>query len=400
MRRRFPLALYIRFDDEFNNQQESLYPLTAIQAKILRKLVGSVRRFQFYSEINGEYYTGISDEQWDVVRGVLDDADYRLTLGDETVGEIAVSLSEIADSLRLLATCLCKQIAQQSNSVPQVLDTLSSLGITVTNDDIPDPQLEITCMVANTIYGVIYELITETIFPAIDATSDVVLAVVEASALLDVISGGVGLPATIVLGLIALLINVLEDVAFSQLQNAMIESQEELICAIFKDGVDGTVTVIDGMDTAKSNKALLKFLFTKVGRLIAVGIMAGRVTPRHYIDCDCDGGGTYDFLLDGHFGSGDFVSDIEEDGFYASYWPNWLASRVCTLTGSYTVTVEVVYGPSPFIVRAKTAEGWPFFSREFAGGQTVYQFDFGTSDAFYIELSPSVVVKRIMFAST
>lgn len=214
---------------------DSLLCITGAQLEMLRNLTQYLhRRSTFVDEYAETYYVCADNEDFDTIQAIVADLEETLMGCDE----ITTALNAIAAQL----SCLCTAAqfnTQDGKYLEPTVDTyIEGGGLVIEDDNGPTtPQVGDKCDLAQLVWWQAWEVLTETLQPIQDKTTDFILPYLMV--MLTVMSGTVvlGIPVATFLALLYNLIEVWEEGKLQDLQNTFWNHYDELVCAAWR-GLD------------------------------------------------------------------------------------------------------------------------------------------------------------------
>lgn len=215
---------------------DSLVCLTGQDFSMLRSLLEYLgRRSTWVSEYQEGFYLVPDDTEWDTVQAMVADLEEKL-MG-------CTELEATLEAILAAAQCICAN-TQGSRGTP-VSDGMYDNYVSDQTLDYPDPYPDDTegvdaarCGIAVLTYEMCYEILTEVVQPAQQATQDILLP-----AVLGLIVAAIGTPVALLpAGLVYEAINSLIDAwVEGQLENVvneLVANKEDLVCAVY-EALDG-----------------------------------------------------------------------------------------------------------------------------------------------------------------
>lgn len=215
---------------------DSLLCITAAQAEMMRNLCQYLRRRStFVSQYDEGYYLAPTEAEWDDILEIVAELEETL-MGCE---DIITAL----EGIQAAVACLCNKASRRPDYTPvtdDIIDWYVDDG--VVRYDNPYPAETVVdanrCAIAQLTYQAAYETLTEWVQPAQDFASDVIVGAVLAAIAAATAPATFLTPASGLLAIIWLLVDVWERGEQQNVANTLVSNKEEIICALY----DGLLT--------------------------------------------------------------------------------------------------------------------------------------------------------------
>lgn len=232
---------------------DSLLCITGAQLEMLRNLTQYLhRRSTYVKEYHDDYYYCADNDDFDTIEAIVAELEETL-MGCE---ELKASLDAITAQL----ACLCSAAqyqAQDGKYLDPTIENYIDDGNLQIEDDygVTIPDAGDKCPLAQLVWWQAWEVLTETIQPIQDKTTDFILPYLMVMLTIMVGATPMGIPVATFLALIYNLIEVWEEGKLQDLQNTFWNHYDELVCAAYI-GLDTSyreaerlcMEVITGMD--------------------------------------------------------------------------------------------------------------------------------------------------------
>jgi hypothetical protein len=208
------------------------------QATLLRNLLDYAhRRSTFVSEYGTNTYLAPTNEEWDALQATVSNLEGQL------MGTLCDSLGPKLDAILAAAECVCAKSG--ASAAANVVDP-SIFNFTTVNNyyeyssnepstSIPAPTDEERCGLAQAIYGLGYQKVTEAFLPGFRLAFDTLIPAL--AGIIALWLPGVGIPAAIGVYVVAELVQELleigYDIAETNLTNWLWNSKQDLVCGLY-----------------------------------------------------------------------------------------------------------------------------------------------------------------------
>ena len=274
--------------------------VTGPQLEMMRNLAQYLhRRSTFADGYETDYYLAPTEPEWDDIQAIVADLENTLMNCDE----FTAKLEAILDAA--LCGCAGSGSGYTSEVTGPIYEELEEDGVIKwePEDDTPTPAEEAACALAQLVYAMNYEILTEILQPTQEALHEVLLfSIFEGLALM--IGGPPALiPGAAVFYVIQALLDAWVEGELASVLNALVANKNELICEMYLAFVDGgdygdataaarahiaTVSAWTSIDKALFNLTFspLVMKMCQVAYSAATDWATSNVTPAYCVDCE------------------------------------------------------------------------------------------------------------------
>lgn len=204
---------------------DALICVTGAQLEMLRNLTQYLhRRSSFVSEYGATTYKAPSNDEWDIIEGIV--ADLELTL---------MGCEEMLAELRAISRAI-RGITGPSSTTPALIETFVDSGELQYDDDYGGDTIvgdAKQCAVAQLTWSFAYEMLTEVFQPIQDKASDVMMPIAMVAIASWIGTPVIGIPVGLILAAIWAFIESWEEGQLANVINGLVSAKDELVCAVF-----------------------------------------------------------------------------------------------------------------------------------------------------------------------
>jgi len=253
-----------------------------------------------YSSIDDKTYTALSD----------DDAEFQAI--DELLGETEgclmsfCDLSDFIDVMEEIRDCVCAMSeTSQNQDANTYLQNTDLLTFSETQDlesvELPSGDDD-RCTLANTMFGYIYQQVSEVWLPLAEVTTTVLAFAIGITPTFIALSGGLGIAPALAAVLFSAAVAWLAEYATTNLTNWLLANRDAMVCEIYDELIESYQSVASALveyinqdeSLSTGDRMMLRFLFgqAKTYQMVQDAIVNERIDPDDYTQYECGECGT------------------------------------------------------------------------------------------------------------